>query len=303
MHIRAVLNRDGGTFSTMNLDRFTEEIVQAFTETGHCVAARQVDGHEIEEALRAACRDDGVDAVLVGGGDGTISLAAGLVAESGKILAVLPAGTMNLFARSIAIPLDLEAAVTALAKGHVREVDIARLNGRPFVHQFSIGMHPQLIRLRTQMPFRGRLGKIAASARAAITTLLNPQNLRVSLTMGESELLAETASISVTNNLYGEGHLPYTDSPDGGVLGIYITRARRRSDLIVHFLNMAIGRWRQNEQVEIHEAGEVRLRVLAPRRELKCSIDGELCPLDRDIHIRQHPRALRVLVPTESQES
>jgi diacylglycerol kinase family enzyme len=201
--------------------------------------------------------------------------------------------------QGLGIPLDLDAAIAALASGRARRVDIASANGRPFVHQFSVGMHPQLIHLRSRIPFRGRLGKLLASARAAIATLRNPHNLRVALDMGQTELITVTSGIGVTNNLLGEGHLPYADKPDGGVLGIYITRAESRLGLLAFLFNMALGRWRGNDQVEIHEAGEVRLKILSAERHFRSALDGELLPLEREIHIRLMPKALRVLVPAE----
>jgi len=259
-----------------------------------------VDGTKVADALREAIEDSNADVILAAGGDGTVSLAAGLLAGTDKALAILPAGTMNLYARSLGLPLDLEMALAALANGVVRSVDVAYADGRPFVHQFSIGMHPQLIGLRSAIPFRSRLGKLAASVRAALTTLLKPHNLKVALNMGGAELITVTSGIGITNNLFGEGHLPYADRPDGGVLGIYITRAERRIDLIAFVFNMALGRWRDNEQVEIHEAGEVRLRILSAGRKFRCAIDGELCPLNREVHIWLRPRSLRVLLPRQS---
>jgi len=299
MRIRAVLNRGGGTLSTMNLDALSARLTEVFTGAGYAIDVVVVEGKKIVGAIRDGCGEADADIVLVGGGDGTVSLAAGLIAGSDKILAILPAGTMNLFARSLKIPLDIDAAITALAGGNVRRVDMARVNGRPFVHQFSVGMHPQLVHLRSRIPFKGRLGKLLASARAGIATFRNPHNLDVELTFGDTELLARTSGIGITNNLLGEGHLPYADEPDGGVLGIYITRAQDRWDLLAFFINMALGRWRENDKVEIHEADEVHLRVLSAGRQFRSAVDGELYPLERDNHIELWPKALQVLVPAE----
>lgn len=297
MKIRVVLNREGGALSTMNLDAFVADLRKAFTDAGHEIDIDAIDGGELVARLNEACHDSWAEVILVGGGDGTVSLAAGMLADSEKTLALLPAGTMNLFARSLGIPLEIDNAAAELAKGRVRRVDVARVNGRPFIHQFSIGMQPQLIHLRSRIPFRGRLGKLAASSRAALTTLLRPHHLKVALKMGDSEIVRVTPSLSVTNNLYGEGHLPFTDRPDGGVLGVYITRARQPLNLLAYAANMAVGRWRGSGQVEIHQAREVALTILSARRGYMCSIDGELCPLEKDLHIRLHPRSLKVLVP------
>jgi diacylglycerol kinase family enzyme len=250
--------------------------------------------------MEEAASDENADILLAGGGDGTISLAAGLLAHSEKALAILPAGTMNLFARSLGIPQDLQAAMQALAQGSIRRVDIAEADGTFYVHQLSIGMHPQLIRLRERMEFRSRVGKIFASVRAAIATMVRPPKLELELELPETKMLATTSNLAVTNNLYGEGQrLSFTDRPDGGQLGIYITHARTRAEMILFFLNMGIGRWRKNEQVEIHQANEVTVRVRSGTQRFKCAIDGELRPLPRETRIVLHPKALCVLAPKQ----
>ncbi|EKF18816.1 diacylglycerol/lipid kinase family protein [Nitratireductor pacificus] len=298
MHVLAVLNRGGGTLRDLDVQALAERIERIFTSAGHTVGISLAEGDDLVARMREAADDKRADVLLAGGGDGTISLAAGLLAHTDKALAVLPAGTMNLFARSLEIPLDLDQALEALASGEIRRVDIARANDRFFVHQFSVGMHPQLIRLRERMSFRSRIGKMLASVRAAVVTLGRPAALKVALEMGDRRILATTSSLAVTNNLYAEGQrLPFAAHPDGGRLGVYITRARRRRDLFRHFLNMGIGRWRQNQQVEIHETGEVVLTVPRQPRRFRCAIDGELCPLEQTTRIVMHPGALAVLVP------
>jgi diacylglycerol kinase family enzyme len=225
-----------------------------------------------------------------------VSAAASVAFEHGVPLAVLPAGTMNLFARALGIPLTLDDAVKAFAGGNVREVDIAVANGRPFVHQFSIGMHPRIVEMRSRMAFSSRLGKMRASFRAAFDTIRNPTQLRVRLSMPHGEVVATTAGVSISNNPYGAGHLPYADRPDGGVLGVYVTSAEHRGHLLLLCLTAALGRWSSSERVEIHETDTVLLRVESRRRQ-RCVIDGELETLGAETEIRILPRALKVLAP------
>ncbi|MHA7883764.1 diacylglycerol/lipid kinase family protein [Nitratireductor rhodophyticola] len=300
MHVLAVLNRNGGTLRTLDTHALAEEIRDIFETAGHSIEVRLCSGKNIVSMMEEAASDENADVLLAGGGDGTISLAAGLLAHSEKALAILPAGTMNLFARSLGIPQDLQAAMQALAQGSIRRVDIAEADGTFYVHQLSIGMHPQLIRLRERMEFRSRVGKIIASVRAAIATMVRPPKLELELELPETKMLATTSNLAVTNNLYGEGQrLPFTDRPDGGQLGIYITHARTRAEMLLFFLNMGIGRWRKNEQVEIHQANEVMVRVRSGTQRFKCAIDGELRPLPRETRIVLHPKALRVLAPKQ----
>jgi diacylglycerol kinase family enzyme len=302
MNFLVILNRDGGTLRSMDPKAFGESACEVLGRAGHKAELRIVGRREIPAALKAATRDEAVDVVMAGGGDGTVSAAAVNVVGSGKALAVLPAGTMNLFARALGIPLSLDDAVKALAGGRVREVDIAVANGRPSVHQFSVGMHPRIVEMRSRMAFSSRFGKMRASLRAALDTIRNPTQLRVRLGMAHGEVVATTAGVSVSNKPYGEGHLPYADRPDGGVLGVYVTSARHRGHLLLLCLTAALGRWRSSEQVEIHETDIVLLRVESRRRQ-RCVIDGELVTLGAETEIRILPRALKVLTPAAETEA
>jgi diacylglycerol kinase family enzyme len=138
-----------------------------------------------------------------------------------------------------------------------------------------------------------------ASTRAALATVLNPPSLKVLLQIGDAEILTRATAIGITNNLFGEGHLPYADRPDEGVLGIYVTVARERGQLLRFFLNVARGRWRDNPHVEIHESEKVVLKLLSRRGKRKCVLDGELLPLARETTVQIHKKALNVLVPAD----
>jgi diacylglycerol kinase family enzyme len=239
------------------------------------------------------------DIVIAGGGDGTVSAAASALMRKKKALAVLPAGTMNLFARGLGIPMSLDAAVQAFAEGQVRAVDMGTANGRPFVHQFSIGMHAKMVALRDGMAFKSRLGKVRASVRASLGAMLDPPTLKLSLAMGDAEMLTHATAVSVTNNLFGEGHLPYADHPDGGVLGIYVTVARDKRHMLRMLWGLARGRWRDNPHVEVHESDGAVLRIHSRKAARKCVIDGELLPAQTETVFRIHRKVLNVLVPAD----
>ncbi len=304
MHFKAILNSEGGTLRTADTEALSAEIEKKFAAGGHTVDIALVPGKKLEAELDKAVADDAVEGVLIGGGDGSVSGAAAKLMNTGKVLAVLPAGTMNLFARSLQIPLDLSQALDALATAPIADVDIATANGRPFVHQYSVGMHAKLVHLREQREFASRLGKIRASAQAAVDTVLNPPRIRVRLEMpGGTEVEARTSSIGITNNLYGEGHIPYTDTPDGGTLGIYVTKARSRREMFAFLAMMALGKWKSNDQVEIHQTESVTMHILSSHRKFRCVIDGELCKLEPKVEVKIHPGALKVLRPATADQA
>ena len=299
MRFEVILNRDSGTLRTLDLDAFAKRTTEILTRAGHGVAIVLTEGADVERAIDAALEGP-CDVVMIGGGDGTVSAAAGKLKDGGKALAVLPAGTMNLFARSLGVPLRLDEAVAAFAGGEVRAVDLASANGKVFVHQFSVGLHAKLIRLREKHAFRSRIGKIGASLRAGLAAFFRPPRLRVLLSIDGEETRVSTAGIGIANNLFGEGHLPYTDTPDGGVLGVYVTRARRVRDLFWFALDLMRGRWRDSDKVDIRQGKEVTLTLSAPHRRFGCAIDGELCELEEVTVLRIHPGALKVLAPAPS---
>ncbi|MDI6839159.1 MAG: diacylglycerol kinase family protein, partial [Rhizobiaceae bacterium] len=76
MRIRAIFNRDGGTFKTADMTQVADLANDVFSARGHEFECLVVSGSEILPALAAAVRD--TDALIAGGGDGTISAAAGV---------------------------------------------------------------------------------------------------------------------------------------------------------------------------------------------------------------------------------
>lgn len=87
---------------------------------------------------------EGIDAVVAGGGDGTVSEVAATLAEAGVhgcSLGILPLGTANDFARSCGVPVgDPLAALRIVAESAPTAIDLGALNGRPFINVATGGM-------------------------------------------------------------------------------------------------------------------------------------------------------------------
>ena len=298
MNIIAVLNRDGGTFRTTDMEAFAAKAKAVFEAAGHKFEARIVAGKELMDALRKAAQE--AEVLLAGGGDGTVSAAAGLAYEHETPLAVLPAGTMNLFARSIGIPPDLEEALSALAGGEVQRVDIATANGRVFIHQVSVGIHPKLVKLREQLQYKSRVGKMLASLRAAFGAVLRPPKFTIELVTPFGSELRRIAGLSVTNNPLDEGHLPIADRLDRGLLGIYLVKPLTLRVMLRLAFGMLRGKFKSLPEVIDREAAKSTIRFPAKRSTAMAVIDGELIKLERQIEFIIHPRGLQVVVPRAS---
>ncbi|HEY8575091.1 MAG TPA: diacylglycerol kinase family protein [Devosia sp.] len=299
MRFIAVLNRDGGTLRTMDLDDFCATISTSLARHGHSVDCRVVAGRDVTAELERAAADD-ADALLVAGGDGTISTAAAIAFTSGRPLAILPAGTMNLFARALKLPLTLNEAVDAVAAGTIGEIDIATANGRPFVHQFGVGVHARLVRIRDGMHYRSRIGKMLASLRAIAAAAMRPPRFEVELQTRQGIERRVVSGIAVSNNPLGDGQI-HAGGLQAGVLGVYIAAPLTTGSLLRLVAKLFLGTWRESSMVSEREVEEVRLAF--PRRKggAQAVVDGELTDLDHAVTLRIHPRGLKVVVPADDQ--
>ncbi len=301
MRIRAILNRDGGTLRTMDLDAFCEQAKGVFGGAGHTLDCRIIKGSEVSRALDEAASDPEVDAILAGGGDGTISAAASVAFRSGKPLAVLPAGTMNLFARALGIPPDLQQALDALAHGDVEQIDIATANGTPFVHQFGVGIHARLVRIRNDMVYHSRVGKMIASLRAIMAAALNPPQFRVQLETSKGIISRTVSGIAVSNNPLDNGAVPVAETLDSGLLGVYLADKVTTTELLGLAFDVFTGRWRSNDLVSEAEVPELTLHFPHKKSSAHAVIDGELVKLDRDVELKVHPLGLKVIRPAPTE--
>ncbi|MDO6966776.1 diacylglycerol/lipid kinase family protein [Rhizobium alvei] len=297
MKFRAILNRDGGTFRTTDMQAYSDHAQRIFADNGHQLEIVLAKGEEIADALEAAALRDDLDGILAGGGDGTISAAASIAWKQKMPLGVIPAGTMNLFARSLGVPLDIWTALDALAKGRFIDADIGSADGRAFVHQFSAGMHARMVRLRNQMVYSSRIGKIAANVRASVGVVLNPPEFDVEFDVDGHREHRLISAISVSNNPFAENGLMYSEDLTTGHLGFYVTDPLRPATAARLAVDILRGRMKTNASITEMTGRAVDLHFPNHRHGANCVLDGELLPLGRDVSLRLHPGELKVLVP------
>ncbi len=298
MRFAAVLNQDGGTLKTTDLKAYGEHLRNAFDRYGHEMEIVATPGKRLIAILREAFRSDRFDAVVVGGGDGSVSAAASIAIEHERMLGIIPAGTMNLYARSLKIPLEIRSAAESLAAGRPGLSDIGTANGEVFLHQFSVGLHPRVIRQRNRFSFASRMGKIGASMLAAIDAIRQPVSFPVQIKFDGRFLEGVATSVAISNNPYGEGHLPYADRVDRGRLGLYFVKGPLSSGNQARLLaDLTLGTWRNNPDLQEFSCESVVLHFPKLRRDALAVMDGELLPLPRDVTLRVHSGALKVWLP------
>ncbi|MBP1882875.1 diacylglycerol/lipid kinase family protein [Sinorhizobium mexicanum] len=298
MKVKAIFNRDGGTFRTTDMEAYGKTVAEVFRAAGHEIEVAVVEAGDMREMLEKTCRRGDLDAIVAGGGDGTISAAAAVAWKNHMPLGVIPAGTMNLFARSLKLPLDIWKAPEVLAHGRIIDGDIGSADGRAFVHQFSMGLHARLVRYRKSYRFASRLGKIGASTRAAIGVVFNPPDFEIEFDADGHRERRHVSAISVSNNHFGHSTFMYADDVTSGHLGFYTAPPLKPAGVAKLAFDILRGKFRASSLITEMSAIAVDLHFPKVDGKINCVIDGELLPMGRDVALRIHPGELKLLVGT-----
>jgi diacylglycerol kinase (ATP) len=199
------------------------------------------DGDELAAAT-AAARSSGVELVIACGGDGTLEGVANGLVNRPFTLGILPAGTRNNLAASLAIPTDLPAAVALLRYGRPQPVDAvhARCGGaeRWFLELFTAGLLSDVFEdaEAAQKGNLGALGDLAAKFVGA-----TPSTLRLTLTGdGGADHTFETeahAVLAMNTPFLGANFRVAEDiAYDDGLVDVFLYAGLSKLDILAHGL-------------------------------------------------------------------
>jgi YegS/Rv2252/BmrU family lipid kinase len=265
---------------------------------------------ERPESAAQVLRDElsrGARLLVIGGGDGTVATAAGILAGTPCALAVLPLGTANDFARTLRLPVDLEAACAVAANGEPRPVDVACAGTRPFLNAASVGLSTRVTRRLTR-ELKRRAGPLAYPI-AASGEALDPRPFRLRLVVDGVRHELDSLQLVVGNGRYhGGGRLLAPEARiDDRRLHAWAVRAatpegagRSGTDRLQDVVRLArlaflIARGRHLEHSEV-EAWEGRAFSVETDPPLEIDADGELAGrTPREFALA--PERVRVMTP------
>lgn len=117
---------------------------------------KEVDADQLaQQAIEA-----GAEAIIVSGGDGTISAAANALIDSDIPLGIVSRGTANAFANALGLPEDIEQACQTILRGKTKQIDVATCNDKPMVLLAGIGFEANAIE-NASRDMKNRLGRLA----------------------------------------------------------------------------------------------------------------------------------------------
>jgi diacylglycerol kinase family enzyme len=294
--ILVLLNaKAGGDKKTDDVDG----IRRAFESLGIEADVRALPASDLANGARAALADR-YDAIVAGGGDGTLSSIASVLANTDTPLGVLPLGTLNHFAKDLKIPLDLPAAAQVIATGIVRPIDVAQVNDRVFINNSSIGLYPRLVAKRDRQMERLGRGKWYSLFLAFLSVFKKFRSVRVRLAVGDESLPRTTPDVFVGNNEYDINSftLGSRTALDRGQLCLYFANRTGRFGMFRLAFRALVGRLNQAKDFSAMCTTEVWIDSIKPT--LHVAADGELLTLPTPLHYRVLPTALNVIVPSEN---
>jgi diacylglycerol kinase family enzyme len=266
----------------------------------HGILVRMVERGQNARQAALAVAEEGATTLAVAGGDGSVAAVAGVAMEHDLPLVIVPAGTLNHFARDLGLDLTRPlAALDVVTSSHrERRVDVGRVNDRSFINNVSLGLYAEML---ADPGYRqDKLGVAQAKLQAAFSDPRLRQALRIT-PPGEATLESIVAVV-VSNNPYEFARwdrLGQRLRLDTGTLQVSVLDAGTLDELerliagtllgAIEF-RPALRHW-ASEHLETGILGEV----------VHAGIDGEPTALEAPLRFSVAPGALRVLVPEVSQ--
>jgi diacylglycerol kinase (ATP) len=243
-----------------------------------------------------------VDLVIGAGGDGTIRYVADGLAHSGIPVGLVPAGTGNLLARNLDLPLEEVEAIEVALGGQVRLMDLVRItvDDRPpehFAVMAGIGIDAMMMD-ETNEDLKDKVGSAAYFVAAG--KALGRLPVRMTVQLDNNRPVRRHAMLCVIGNvgtLRGNLTLIPGASPDDGLLDLYIASPRRFRHWAKVALRLITRRPKKDDQVDQHMGKRVRIKIHGKDNyQLDGDVVGDSTTLDAEIQ----PGALAICVTAQA---
>ena len=251
----------------------------------------------VREAVQA-----GVALVIGAGGDGTVRICADGLAHTGIPLGVVPAGTANLLARNLGIPLAEKPALEVACRGAVRTIDLIKItvdggSSEHFAVMAGAGVDA-VIMDETDPDLKRKIGSAAYFVAAGKALGRLPMKAKVQL--DDHRPQRRNAMLVVVGNV-GQLQAAITlipqARPDDGLLDVFIASPNNLRDWLTVLARLITRRRRKDNPVEIRTATRVRLQVAEPD---DYQLDGDVAGTFSELVMEVQPMALAIMVPGRS---
>jgi YegS/Rv2252/BmrU family lipid kinase len=258
--------------------------------------------HQAGDAIQfaKAAVKEGIDALAVYGGDGTLMEAISGLIGSEIPLVILPGGSANVMATELGIPTELKEACTLLSHGPIemKTIDVGQFNKRYFIVGISLGFESDVVK-GADRETKNKIGIFAYLLSAAAALKKTKKAVyHLKIDGQEHEVQGLTCIITNTGNL-GFSNISFDKHIDvsDGFLDVIVVRKANLS--LFKLMVVTLLKWERPDNLELvkHWQGKDISVSSSPKQTVQC--DGEV--LEKiPLHIKVIPRAIKVLVPKKN---
>ena len=273
-------------------EKLLSQATQKLQALGFELIVESTDGaRELSDTIRRY--QNQVELVIVGGGDGTLNAAIAGLIDTKLPLGILPMGTANDLARTLAIPTDLAAACQVIASGKVRLIDLGWVNGEHFFNVASLGLSVEITQRLTK-DVKQRWG-VLAYAFTALQTILKSRPFRAEIKVNNQCFNVKTIQIAIGNGSYYGGGMKVAEDAtiDDMRLDLYSLETKSWWEIIALLPAMRQGNHTNWQNVRALHAQEIEINT-SKRRPI--NTDGEITT-HTPAKFRVIPQALAVIAP------
>ena len=279
-----------------------DNILAAFAALGVTCTLKRIENGALIEAETRSALTQGFKTVVAAGGDGTVCAVASVLKGSSVVMGILPLGTFNYFARSLDLPMEMEAAAKVIVAAETRPLRIARINDSVFLNNASLGAYPAILETREGIYKRWGRSRIAAYW-AVIKTLATVRPpLRLRITVDGQTRLVRSPLVFVVNNAYQLTQLRVfgADRIEDGKLVVFVAPDASRFEMIRMAVVIALGRGLPERKFDVLSGADILIENTGRPAGHRMSIarDGERERLAGPYRLQVVENALHILVPT-----
>lgn len=237
---------------------------------------------------------DGAQLIFVWGGDGTVQRCIHAVVDCDVELAILPAGTANLLATNLGIPINLRGAVDVALNGVTRELDVGVVNGTCFSVMAGIGFDAVMME-RADGKLKERFGRLAYLWTGLQATKMKARKAKV-VVDGKKWFSGKTTCILIgqmPSVARGISLFPQS-RPDDGMIEVGIVTARSFSQWVRLAASIALGRAHYSPLTQMTQGRVVQVTL---DRSAPYEIDGGARQKRKQFEFSVRPRAIKVRAP------
>lgn len=243
----------------------------------------------IKEALKG-----GAELIFVWGGDGSVQRSIDTMVGHKGVLAILPAGTANLLANNLGIPLDLENAVLTGLEGVDRVLDVGRVNGEHFAVMAGTGLDALMIR-DADRDLKDRFGRAAYIWTGMRHVRNDPVATKVRID-GQTWFKGDATCVLIGNVSDISGGISAFEhaAPDDGVLDVAVMTASTALQWARTLTRAAVGHADKSPLVQTTTATKIEI---VTEKALPYELDGGARPKTDQLKVRVVPKAITIRVP------